>query len=406
MRATVLALVVMAAMTGPLFADTSIQLGPRPFFLVDQMRDGDLKDRLQACEAGPFRRTDFSIAHRGAPLQFPEHTRESYLAAWRMGAGIIECDATFTRDRELVCRHAQCDLHMTTDILLNPDLAAKCSQPFVPASSETGRRAEARCCASDITLAEFRRLRGKMEGVDRDATTVEDYVRGTAPWRTELYAAGATLMSHADSIALFRELGVKMTPELKSPQVAMPFEGEFSQADYAEKLIEEYRAAGVDPADVFVQSFDLDDVLHWIEHHPEFGRQAIWLDSRSPRAGFDPERPESWTPSMDDLAAMGVRYLGPPLWMLVRAGPEGRPEPSRYAREAAAAGIGLIAWTVERSGPLADGGGWYFQTTNEITRREGDVYEQLEALREAGVVGVFSDWPATTTYFASCVGLD
>ena len=25
-----------------------------------------------------------------------------------MGAGILECDVTFTKDLELVCRHAQC----------------------------------------------------------------------------------------------------------------------------------------------------------------------------------------------------------------------------------------------------------------------------------------------------------
>jgi glycerophosphoryl diester phosphodiesterase len=37
-----------------------------------------------------------------------------------MGAGILECDVTFTRDRELVCRHAQCDLHTTTNILDTP----------------------------------------------------------------------------------------------------------------------------------------------------------------------------------------------------------------------------------------------------------------------------------------------
>ena len=32
-------------------------------------------------------KSDFSIGHRGAPLQFPEHTRESYVAAAQMGAG-------------------------------------------------------------------------------------------------------------------------------------------------------------------------------------------------------------------------------------------------------------------------------------------------------------------------------
>ena len=77
---------------------------------------------------GPFRESDFSIGHRGAPLQFPEHTKESYEAAARMGAGILECDVTFTKDRQLVCRHSQCDLHTTTNILAIPALAAKCTQ--------------------------------------------------------------------------------------------------------------------------------------------------------------------------------------------------------------------------------------------------------------------------------------
>lgn len=52
-----------------------------------------------------FSRSDFSIGHRGACMQFPEHTYESYKAAALQGAGIIECDVTFTKDRELVCKY-------------------------------------------------------------------------------------------------------------------------------------------------------------------------------------------------------------------------------------------------------------------------------------------------------------
>jgi hypothetical protein len=101
----------------------SVQLGPRPYYLVEAMEDSELKSALQECADGPFEVSDFSIGHRGACLQFPEHTKESYDAAARMGAGIIECDVTFTADRELVCRHSQCDLHTTTDILAIPELA-------------------------------------------------------------------------------------------------------------------------------------------------------------------------------------------------------------------------------------------------------------------------------------------
>ncbi len=124
----------------------SVQLGPRPYFLVEDMDESRLKTELQECTEGPFKRTDFSIGHRGAALQFPEHTKESYEAAARMGAGIIECDVTFTADRELVCRHSQCDLHTTTNILAIPELAEKCSEPFTPAEFDpvTGERTK-RC---------------------------------------------------------------------------------------------------------------------------------------------------------------------------------------------------------------------------------------------------------------------
>ena len=125
------------------FKSQPVQLGPRPFFLVEDMDDGQLKKALKQCENGPFYKSDFSIGHRGAPMQFPEHTKESYEAAAKMGAGIIECDVTFTKDRQLVCRHSQCDLHTTTDILARPELAAKCSGPFTPADPINGTPASA-----------------------------------------------------------------------------------------------------------------------------------------------------------------------------------------------------------------------------------------------------------------------
>src|SRR5512145_562819 len=51
----------------------SVQLGPRPYYLVEDMEDGALKAELERCSEGPFRKSDFSIGHRGACMQFPEH---------------------------------------------------------------------------------------------------------------------------------------------------------------------------------------------------------------------------------------------------------------------------------------------------------------------------------------------
>src|SRR5687767_9486662 len=188
----------------------SIQLGPRPFFLVQDMEDSKLKAELLSCFGDPVKRTDFSIGHRGAALQFPEHTRESYEAAARMGAGIVECDVTFTKDKHLVCRHAQNDLHTTTNILVTP-LAEKCTTPFSPAVFDAaGNRvapATAECRTSDITLAQFKTLTGKMDAFNPNARTAAEYLGGTANFRTDIYSGPSSghLLTHKESIELFKK---------------------------------------------------------------------------------------------------------------------------------------------------------------------------------------------------------
>ncbi len=382
-------------------ADT-VQVGPRPYYLIDRMAAGPLKDKLESCAAGPFAQILFSIGHRGAPLQFPEHTAESNCAAARMGAGILECDVTFTKDKDLVCRHAQNDLHTTTNILATK-LAEKCTAGFTPASG--GGKASAECRTSDITLAEFRTLRGKMDAADKTATSVEAYMGGTAGWRTELYTVeNGTLLTHAESIALFKSLGAKFTPELKSPAVEMPFDG-FSQADYAQKMIDEYKAAGIPASDVWAQSFNLDDVLYWIENESEFGKQAVYLDGRYDVDGFSFMKPETFKPSMQELAGIGVQYIAPPMWMLVTLDGD-KMVASPYAKAAKDAGLKIMTWTLERSGPLTNGGGWYFQLVKDTVDTDADYFTMLDALhRQVGIEGIFSDWPATVTYYANCMGL-
>jgi glycerophosphoryl diester phosphodiesterase len=383
---------------------SSVQLGPRPYYLVNNMDESELKQELLACDKKRFRKSDFSIGHRGAAMQFPEHTKESYVAAARMGAGILECDVTFTKDRELVCRHSQCDLHTTTNILATP-LAAKCSEPFVPAvvdsvNGEVMTPASAKCCASDITLEEFKSLKGKMDAYNPAAMTVEEYMDATPSWRTDLYSGTGTLMTHAESIELFLDLGTKMTPELKSPSVEMPYEGDYTQQDYAQQMIDEYKTAGVNPTHVFAQSFNLDDVLYWIDNESEFGKQAVYLD------GSDNAEEASQTiDMMADLRAKGVNYLAPAMWALVTE-VDGKIIPSDYALAAQAHGLNLITWTLERSGLLSSGGGWYYQTISDIINNDGDMLVLLDVLaQDVGIKGIFSDWPATVTYYANCKGL-
>jgi glycerophosphoryl diester phosphodiesterase len=342
---------------GDLGWDDSVQLGPRPFYLVEGIDPGELKDRLMQCKDGPFYRTDFSIGHRGAALQFPEHSDVAYRAGARMGAGIVECDVTFTSDGELVCRHSQCDLATTTNIVAT-DLNSKCTVPWSgPVSA--GYPAP-QCCTSDLTLNEFKSLEAKMEASNPSATTPEGFLGGTANWRTDLYTGRAQVVTFRESIRLNRALGVKHTPELKGATHQDRVDAIFGgQKQYAQAFIDTLREGHVNPKDAWVQSFNLDDILYWINTAPDFGKQAVYLDSIDPTTNPPVER--LTFRELTKLKNQDVQIFAPPMWALLDVDEKGRVVPSGYAKDIKKTGLDIITWTFERA-DLRQGAskaGWY-----------------------------------------------
>ena len=211
-----------------------------------------------------------------------------------------------------------------------------------------------------------------------------------------------TLMTHQQSIALFKQLGIKMTPELKAPSVTMPFNG-YTQADFATQLIKEYKQSGVNANEVFIQSFELTDLQFWLKNYPEFAAQAVYLDAGFEDKKFDPNMPDTWQYTMRELKQQGVNIIAPPLWVLVSINQHGQMAESSMQLKLKA-GLDIITWTLERSGQLAKGGGFYYQSISELIENEGFTFELLDFLaQQVGVKGVFSDWPATTTYYQNCV---
>ena len=411
-------------------SDSSIQLGPRPFYLVDGMDEGPLKHRLMQCKDGPFRRTDFSIGHRGAALQFPEHTKEAYQAGARMGAGIVECDTTFTLDGHLVCRHAENDLHTTTNILVTK-LAGKCTQQFTPAtfdaSGNLATPASAECRTSDLTLEEFKSLTGKMDAFNPNALTPEEFLTGTPSWRTEVYMGRGTLMTLRESIELNERNGVKHTPELKE-SVVDPATGKkriddvfgqpanrTPQQNYAQAFADTLADAGVRPRDAFPQSFNVEDVLYWIDH-TRYGKRAVYLLDFN---DVDPINDIIIQPPFDKMDRMeyfkmlkkrGVRIIAPAMPALLAVDANARIVPSKLAKDLKALGFDIITWTFERA-DLRQGAskaGFYydFDPQGRAIKKDSDMYKALDVLaREVKILGIFSDWPATVTYYASCMGL-
>ncbi|CAO2647248.1 Nn.00g081700.m01.CDS01 [Neocucurbitaria sp. VM-36] len=372
------------------------------------MTDGPLKQKLQSCENKPVSINKFVIGHRGGgTLQFPEETMQSEDAGARMGAGILECDVSFTGDRGLVCRHSLCDLHTTTDILLRPELAKKCTVPFTPANATAP--ANALCCTSDITTAEYSSLCGKQDGFNASARTPKDYQSGTPTWRTELYDTCGKVLTLNEYIDLVDAYpGYRsFTPELKTPppQVPMPFKG-YTQQQYAQDLVDTFRNKGIDFSRVWPQSFLYDDVIFWLQHDHSFGKQAIYLQQ------FDtPEAIAAGMKNLSSVRAAGVNIIGPPLPMLVGVGgPENKTiVPSEYAKAIKANGMDIIAWTYDRSGPLAtvkSQGEYYFSSIASITHYDGQYFDLLDVLaNRIGIKALFTDWAATVTYFANCFDL-
>ena len=330
------------------------------------------------------------------------------MAGARMGAGILECDVSFTGDRGLVCRHSLCDLHTTTNILLHPDLAKKCTVPFTPANATSP--ANALCCTSDITTAEYLTLCGKQDGFNASAQNVKDYQYGTPTWRTELYDTCGTVMTLDSYITLVESLPGhrNFTPELKTPpaQVPMPFKG-YTQEQYARDMLDTFIKRGISPNRVWAQSFNPPDIFQWIKEYPAFAKQAVYLDED----GDTPATLANATARLPSLKAKGVNIISPPFGYLLTTTPDNKTIiPSAYATTAKAAGLDIVAWTFERSGPLANVAKnqeyYYTQIAQEISY-DGQEFEVLDVLaKKVGIKAIFTDWAGTVTYYANCMGLE
>ncbi len=302
------------------------------------------------------------VGHRGAPAHYPEESLEGVLAAAAFGAFGVECDAVPTRDGALVCRHAEDDLAATTNVLTSP-WAGACRQPFRPAGLLS--QAHARCLSVDLTKAAFLGLEAWPEGADPRARRPEAYYRA-ARYPAALATSPGHTLDHAGFVRVLNPLPVAYFPELKAAPVLPPG---VTRDDLRRAIVDAYRKAGVPPERVFLQSFFLEDLKFWRRYAPAYAARAIWLDGRR----LDPDRPADLRPTMAELRAAGVAYLGPPIGALL-APRGGRLVPTAYARAACRAGLRLVPWTLERT-------------------RVGPPSAVYRALSELCVFAVFSDDP-------------
>ena len=241
-----------------------------------------------------------------------------------------------------------------------------------------------------------------------NVTLTQNFGRiGTTPdYRTNMYAYScAETMSLKEQIALVGSMGLNFTAEAKTPEIPMPFQGNYTQEDFAQQIVDTFVEANIDPSRVWLQSFLPDDVFYWIANDPAFGEQAIYLDER---ADLTADGYTTAVASLPDLAARGVNIISPSIWMLVTAdNATGQIVPSSYAIAAKAAGLEIITWSFERSGPLeVEGGGYYYESVANLINNDGDEYTVIDVVfQQVGATKIFADWAATITYYANCFGI-
>jgi glycerophosphoryl diester phosphodiesterase len=113
--------------------------------------------------------------------------------------------------------------------------------------------------------------------------------------------------------------------------------------------------------------------------------------------------------SLQTLRSRGYRAIAPPMFVLLTI-ENGKIVLSKYARAARAAGFEIITWTLERSGRINEevipSKDFYCQSVIPALKNDGDILVALDVLaRDVGIIGIFSDWAGTVTYYANCMGL-
>jgi glycerophosphoryl diester phosphodiesterase len=189
------------------------------------------------------------------------------------------------------------------------------------------------------------------------------------------------------------------------------------QDGYAQRFAEVLEDENVRPRDAWPQSFNVNDVLYWIDH-TRYGDQAVFLidydDSTDDPIVLDEDGqlvlPAARPAFFQKLKQRGVKVIAPAMPALLIVDVTGRILPSQFAKDLRHWGFDIITWTFERA-DLRQGSskaGFYFDfdPTGKAIKKDSDMYKALDVLaKDVKILGIFSDWPATVTFYANCMGL-
>ncbi|MDP1739370.1 MAG: glycerophosphodiester phosphodiesterase [Caulobacter sp.] len=312
--------------------------------------------------AKPRKPRPIVIGHRGASGERPEHTPMAYRLAVEQGADFIEPDLCITKDGHLVARHEN-EIGGTTDVATKAGFAARKTTKVIDGQSITGWFTE------DFTLAELKTLRCR----ERLPQLRPDNAR---------YDGQEAIPTFDEVCAIARDMGVGVYPEMKHPRhfasVGLPFE---------QRMADALKANHLDSADagVFVQCFEVAPLktLRGLTK----ARLVQLIDSEGGPADMPGVRYSDMatTKGLETIAGY-ADGVGPDK-SYVLSSADG--QFAVFVIDAHGAGLKVHPWTVRAEN--------YFLPPNlkrgTDPRLHGNVEAMFAALYEAGVDGVFSDFP-------------
>ena len=328
---------------------------------------------LMGCATVTSPRLPIIIAHRGASGERPEHTLAAYRLAIAQGADFIEPDLVMTHDGVLVCRHEN-EISGTTDVAERPEFADRRKEKVVDGVAATGWWVET------FTLAELKTLRCK------------ERLPQLRPQNTA-FDGQEQVSTFAEVLALAREAGVGIYPELKHPSF-LAAQG----LDPVPAFVETVRAEGGQRAAdaMFVQCFEVRP-LQMLAEMVSIRFSCIQLIAAEggpwDQRGLTPQAMLS-DAGLRDIARY-AQGIGVEKTLVIPRDQSGRSlAATELAARAHAAGLVVHAWTFRAENyflPAALRRG--DATAPDFMRAHGDLAGELNAFFAAGVDGVFSDFP-------------
>jgi glycerophosphoryl diester phosphodiesterase len=311
------------------------------------------------------------IAHRGASGLRPEHTPMAYRLAIAQGADFIEPDLVITKDGHLVARHEN-EIGGTTDIADKAEFASRKTTKVIDGELIEGWFTE------DFTLAELKTLRAR------------ERLPQLRPGNTR-YDGREAIPTFGEVVAIAAAAGVGIYPEMKHPKyfasAGLPFE---------QRMADALKTHGLDDRDarVFVQCFEIAP-LKAIRGLTR-ARLVQLIDSEGSPADA-PDLTYAGMVTAEGLKAVGGYADGVgPHWSYVVPSDGDKLLPATdFMKNAHAAGLQAHPWTVRAENYfLPKGLQRGIKARPDLPRLHGDVAALFKALYDAGVDGVFTDFPA------------